>query len=230
MWMELEGITLNEISLTHRWRNKFHRWNIRNGAEGHRRREGKLKSHQREKSHGRLLILGNSVAGGEAGVGWGNWVMGIKEDMWYDEHWLLYTTDKSLHTTSETKYFVLANWFKLKKKKKSPASSKVLLLPRLGMISLGRAVSSCAVLKQSTKKHHWSPQPMKKCPAISGKCQYTWVSLLVAKIQIRPTAARLSYFTLYWWPLFSSEKKFLIDLWSQSILYSTRLLRNVCQN
>ena len=34
--------------------------------------------------------------------GWGNWVIGIKEGTWWDEHWVLNTTDQSLKTTSET--------------------------------------------------------------------------------------------------------------------------------
>ena len=33
---------------------------------------------------------------------WGNWVMGIKKGMWCDEHWVLYATDESLNTTSNT--------------------------------------------------------------------------------------------------------------------------------
>ena len=58
-------------------------WNIRNSVEDHRGREGKLngKSSEREKNHERLLTIGNKlrVAGGEVDLGWGNWVMGIKE-------------------------------------------------------------------------------------------------------------------------------------------------------
>jgi len=38
---------------------------------------------------------------GEGG-GWGNQVMGIKEGMCCDEHWVLYTTNESLNTTSKT--------------------------------------------------------------------------------------------------------------------------------
>ena len=34
--------------------------------------------------------------------GWGNWVMDIKEGTWYNEHWVLYKTDESLTSTSET--------------------------------------------------------------------------------------------------------------------------------
>ena len=59
-------------------------WNIKNRAEDHRGREGKLneKSSEREKICERLLTIGNKlmVAGGVVG-GWGNWVMGIKEGM-----------------------------------------------------------------------------------------------------------------------------------------------------
>ena len=39
---------------------------------------------------------------GERGGGWGNRVMGIKEGMCCDEHWVLYTTNESLNTTSKT--------------------------------------------------------------------------------------------------------------------------------
>lgn len=31
-----------------------------------------------------------------------HWVMGIKEGLWYNEHWVLYTADDSLNATSET--------------------------------------------------------------------------------------------------------------------------------
>ena len=34
--------------------------------------------------------------------GWHNWVLGIKEVTLYDEHWVLYTTNKLLNTTCET--------------------------------------------------------------------------------------------------------------------------------
>lgn len=33
---------------------------------------------------------------------WSNWVMDIKEDTWYDEHWVLRATDEALNSTSET--------------------------------------------------------------------------------------------------------------------------------
>ena len=50
-------------------------WNIRNRAEDHRGREGKLngKSSEREKNHERLLTIGNKlrVAGGEVDRGMG---------------------------------------------------------------------------------------------------------------------------------------------------------------
>ena len=46
-----------------------HMWNIRNSAEDHKVREGKLngKSSEREKNHEKLLTLGNllRVSGGE---------------------------------------------------------------------------------------------------------------------------------------------------------------------
>ena len=34
--------------------------------------------------------------------GWGNWVMGIKEGTWCDDHWVSYATDELLNTTFET--------------------------------------------------------------------------------------------------------------------------------
>ena len=34
---------------------------------------------------------------------WGSRVMGIKEGMGCDEHWVLYATNESLNTTSKTK-------------------------------------------------------------------------------------------------------------------------------
>jgi len=33
--------------------------------------------------------------------GWGNWVVGIKEDVCGDEHWVLYAASESLNTTSK---------------------------------------------------------------------------------------------------------------------------------
>ena len=42
-----------------------------------------MESHQRENKTIRDSTIGKKlrVAGGEVGVGWGNWVMGIKEGM-----------------------------------------------------------------------------------------------------------------------------------------------------
>ena len=34
--------------------------------------------------------------------GLGNWVTGIKEGTWCDEHWVFYATEESLNSTSET--------------------------------------------------------------------------------------------------------------------------------
>ena len=33
--------------------------------------------------------------------GCGNWVMGIMEGSWYDEHWVLYTANESLNIISQ---------------------------------------------------------------------------------------------------------------------------------
>ena len=44
---------------------------------------------ERETNHETFLTLGNKlrVAEGEVGWGWDNWMMGIKEGTWCDEHW-----------------------------------------------------------------------------------------------------------------------------------------------
>ena len=55
--------------------------------------EGKGKKKRgREANHNSLLNAENklSVAGGELGGGWAKWVMGIKKDTCWDEHWVLY--------------------------------------------------------------------------------------------------------------------------------------------
>ena len=58
-------------------------WNIKNSAEDHRGREGKLngKKSEREKNHERLWTLETKlrVIEGRPWGGWGNRVMGIKE-------------------------------------------------------------------------------------------------------------------------------------------------------
>ena len=41
--------------------------------------------------------------------GWGNWVMGVKEGTRCNEHWVLYKTDESLTSTSETNYTLNVN-------------------------------------------------------------------------------------------------------------------------
>ena len=41
--------------------------------------------------------------------GWGNWVMGMKEDTGCNEHWVLYETDESLASTSETNNTLYVN-------------------------------------------------------------------------------------------------------------------------
>ena len=55
---------------------------------------------EREANHKRILNTENElrVAGGEADGGWAKWVMGIKEGTCWDEHWVLYVTDKSLNS------------------------------------------------------------------------------------------------------------------------------------
>ena len=75
---------------------------MRNSAEDHRGKEGKLngKKSERETHHERLWTLGNKlrVTEGRGVWEWGNWVMGIKEGSRGDEHWLLYTTNESLNS------------------------------------------------------------------------------------------------------------------------------------
>ena len=36
------------------------------------------------------------------GGGWPKWVMGNKEGICYDEHWVLYVSDESLNSNPET--------------------------------------------------------------------------------------------------------------------------------
>lgn len=63
----------------------------------------------------RLLSIKNksSVAGGEVGEGWTKWVMAIKEDT-CDEKWVLYISDESLNSTSETNIALYVNQLKFK--------------------------------------------------------------------------------------------------------------------
>ena len=81
-------------------------WNIRNSTEDHREREGKLngKKSERETKDEGLWTLRNKLKVSERrGLGrWGKWVMGIKEDMCFDEHWVLYATNESLKATSKS--------------------------------------------------------------------------------------------------------------------------------
>ena len=59
---------------------------------------------ERERNHERLRTLGNKlrISEGRGLGGWGSWVMGIKEGMCCDEHWVLYAANESLNTTSKT--------------------------------------------------------------------------------------------------------------------------------
>ena len=61
--MEPEGIMLSEISQSekHNYHMVSLMWNIRNSAEDHKGREGKLngKSSEREKNYERHLTIGN---------------------------------------------------------------------------------------------------------------------------------------------------------------------------
>ena len=73
-WTELEGIRLSEISQSEK--ENYHMvslimWNIRNSAEDHKGREGKLngKSSEKKKTHERLWTPGNKLRVVERGVG-----------------------------------------------------------------------------------------------------------------------------------------------------------------
>ena len=63
--------------------------------------------------HERLWTLRNKlrVSEGRGVEGWGNQVMGIKEGTCGDKHWVLYTINESLNTTSQKlmMYYMLAN-------------------------------------------------------------------------------------------------------------------------
>ena len=50
----------------------------------------------------------NRVAGGKVGRGWAKSVVGIKEDT-CDEHWVLYVSDESLNSPSETNITLYVN-------------------------------------------------------------------------------------------------------------------------
>ena len=66
---------------------------------------------KREANHKRLLIIGSRlrVAGGKGLGEWGNWVMDIKKSTQCSEHWVLYATDESLTSTSETNNTLYVN-------------------------------------------------------------------------------------------------------------------------
>ena len=74
-------------------------WNIRNSAEDHRDREGKLngKKSERETNHERLCTLGNKLRDSE-GTGVGEWdrpVTSSKEGMYCLVHWVLYASNEA---------------------------------------------------------------------------------------------------------------------------------------
>ena len=72
--------------------------------------KNKIKT-QREANHKRLLNTENrlGVARGEVRGGWAKWVMGIKEDAYWDEHWVLYVSDESLGSTLEANTTLYVN-------------------------------------------------------------------------------------------------------------------------
>ena len=71
---------------------------------------GKRKKGEREINHKRLLTTGNKQGSWrELGGGWAKWVMGIKEGMSYDEHWVLYVSDESLNSTPKTNITLYVN-------------------------------------------------------------------------------------------------------------------------
>ena len=84
-----------------------HMWNLRNKTEEHgeeREKKTRWNLRGRQTLRGWLLIMETNQGSLEGrGMGrWGNWGMGIKEGTWCNEHWVLYATDESLNSTSET--------------------------------------------------------------------------------------------------------------------------------
>ena len=43
------------------------------------------------------------------GEGWTKWVMGIKEGIYGDEHWVLYVSDESINSTPEINITLYVN-------------------------------------------------------------------------------------------------------------------------
>ena len=75
--------------------NFTHIWNLRNKTK---------------KPRNRLLTTENKlmVTRGEVGGGWARWVMGIKEGVCCDEHWVLFVNSK-LNSTPETNLTLYVN-------------------------------------------------------------------------------------------------------------------------
>ena len=48
---------------------------------------------------------------------WAKWAMGIKEGTFRNEHWVLYVSDESQNSTTETNTTLYVNYLELKKKK-----------------------------------------------------------------------------------------------------------------
>ena len=73
-------------------------------------RKNKIKI-KREANHKRLLKTENKprVAVGCWVEGWAKWVMGIKEGICWDEHWVFSVSDKPLISTPETIIIVYVN-------------------------------------------------------------------------------------------------------------------------
>ena len=72
-------------------------------------RKNKIKT-EREANHKRLLNTENKQDCWR-GVGWGwtEWVMGIKEGTFWDEHWVSYVRGESLDSTPEAKTTLCIN-------------------------------------------------------------------------------------------------------------------------
>ena len=45
----------------------------------------------------------------EVGGGWTKWVMDIKKDTCWDEHWVLYVNHESLNSTPKTNFTIFVN-------------------------------------------------------------------------------------------------------------------------
>ena len=79
-----------------------HKWNLSNLTEDHGGREGEKNSYKqkgKEANHKRLLNTENKLRVVNMR---GKWVIGIKEGICWDEHWVLYGSDEPWESTPKT--------------------------------------------------------------------------------------------------------------------------------